>query len=568
MLCTNCGRKFLPSEAFCIDCGAAVEGSGSKSASTKEQSEASHNSGSKSPFMCFFSEADVSFPEERRPQTSEICLVLTNTELLRRQLSESFEDLESCIRLLVNSSFQQETRYLLLDLADTNLGLLGGSHDWREVVEILGRAAEKIKSRLAQPLQSIFIIGDQTIVPMALHGNPLGRDVDVESDYCYSCLSADDPWQNLVEPILAVGRLPAGETSGAELALSYFRLRLALAHPTKSAHDSFGVGAEKWSGASKAAFGLFNGRSLHFAPPVSSEKVHKKIGPEVDLLYFNLHGSDERDVAGWYGESKGGEYVEALTPASLGSLAVANVVGVEACYGAKFCNLPRETSCLLSALSNKTIAFMGASRIAYGPPEPPIGLADIMVGHFLANIANGNTAGEAHRTARLDLFEQAGDDGHARLTVLEFNLFGDPTYRAFVPGAGFEKTIDSNAAPKPKVASTLSPAAQLRQSIQNSAAASRSQMSKSIRRVDLATEISEEVRRNLTQCSRVAFQYLQTNFPEFSTCEVSTALLQIANSKKVIQNYSLPGPTRGLAKGLSLCQDFSKGDIEAVFSTK
>jgi len=328
------------------------------------------------------------------------------------------------------------------------------------------------------------------------------------------------------------------------------------------------VGAEKWSGASKATFGLFKGRSLHFAPPISSEKVHKKIGPEVDLLYFNLHGSDERDIAGWYGESKGGEYVEALTPASLGSLAVANVVGVEACYGARFCNLPKDTSCLLSALNNKTLAFMGASRIAYGPPEPPIGLADVMVGHFLANIATGNTVGEAHRAARMDLFEQAGDDGHARLTVLEFNLFGDPTYRAFMPGAGFEKTIAPNAAPKPKVPSTLSPAAQLRQSIQNSAAASRSQMSKSIRRIDLATEISEEVRRNLTQCTRVASQYLQTNFPEFSACEVSTALLQIADSKKVIQNYTLPAPARGFVKGISLCQDFSKGDIEAVFSTK
>jgi hypothetical protein len=497
-----------------------------------------------------------------------MCLVLTNTELLRRQLSQSFDDLESCIRLLVNSSFQQATRYLLLDLADTNLGLLRGSHDWREVVEILRRAAEKIQSRLGQPLQSIFIVGDQTIVPMALHGNPLGRDEDVDSDYCYSCLSTDDPWQHLAEPILAVGRLPVGETSGAEVALSYFSLRLALGHPTKSAHDSFGVGAEKWSGASKATFSLFNGRSLHFAPPVSSEKVHKKIGPEVDLLYFNLHGSDERDVAGWYGESKGGEYVEALTPASLGSLAVANVVGVEACYGARFCNLPRDTSCLLSALSNKTLAFMGASRIAYGPPEPPIGLADVMVGHFLANIATGNSAGEAHRAARLDLFEQAGDDGHARLTMLEFNLFGDPTYRAFTPGAGFEKTTVVNAAPKLKLASTLSPAAQLRQNIQNSAAASRSQMSKSIRRVDLAAEISEEVRRHLMQCSQVSSQYLQSNFPEFSTSEVSTALVQIADSKKVIHNYSLPGPTRGFAKGISLCQDFSKGDIEAVYLTK
>lgn len=568
MFCTNCGRKFLPSEAFCTDCGASTGSSSSKVASAKEQPEASRDSDSKSPFMCFFSEADVSFPEESRPQPSEACVVLTNTELLRRQLGQSFDDLESCIRLLVNSSFQQATRYLLLDLADTNLGLLGGSHDWREVVEILRRAAEKIQSRLGQPLQSVFIIGDQTIVPMALHGNPLGRDVDVDSDYCYSCLSTDDPWQNLAEPILAVGRLPVGETSGAEVALSYFRLRLALGRPTKSAHDSFGVGAEKWSGASKAAFGLFNGRSLHFAPPVSSDKVHKKIGPEVDLLYFNLHGSDERDIAGWYGESKGGEYVEALTPASLGSLAVANVVGVEACYGARFCNLPKDTSCLLSALDNKTLAFMGASRIAYGPPEPPIGLADVMVGHFLANIVTGNTVGEAHRAARLDLFEQAGDDGHARLTVLEFNLFGDPTYRAFMPSAGFEKTTVVNAEPKPKVASSLSPAAQLRQNIQNSAAASRSQMSKSIRRIDLATEISEEVRRNLAQCSRVAFQYLQTNFPEFSACEVSTALLQIADSKKVIHNYTLPAPVRGFARGISLCQDLSKGDIEAVFSTK
>jgi hypothetical protein len=252
----------------------------------------------------------------------------------------------------------------------------------------------------------------------------------------------------------------------------------------------------------------------------------------------------------------------------LSALTTANIIGVEACYGAKFIDLTENKSCLLSALAAKTIALMGASRIAYGPPDPPIGLADVMVGHFLASVANGKTVGESHRAARLELFSEACDDAHARLTVLEFNLFGDPTYRAFAPNTETKNAITGKCDARLKHTSPLSPASLLRQSIQNSVDASRSQMTKPIRSVDLATEISAEARHNLMQCTEIAARYLQNNFPNYSPSESAAYILQIGDSRKIIHNYSSPIKTKGFVKGISLRQDFNNTDIEAVFLTK
>jgi len=110
------------------------------------------------------------------------------------------------------------------------------------------------------------------------------------------------------------------------------------------------------------------------------------------------------------------------------------MVGVEACYGARFIGHAPEKSALLSALGHRTVAFVGSSRIAYGPPDPPEAYADLVIRDFLKAARSGLPTGEALSQGHLSVLGQdLGDPDLIVKTVLEFNLFGDPLVR--LPGA-------------------------------------------------------------------------------------------------------------------------------------
>jgi hypothetical protein len=120
----------------------------------------------------------------------------------------------------------------------------------------------------------------------------------------------------------------------------------------------------------------------------------------------------------------------AFNPTAIAQNKSLNVVGVEACYGARFIGLSREESILLSALAAKTIAFVGSSRIAWGPSSPPMNLADVVIHDFLALLQQGVVAGEAFLKARKNAYLNSveKDPLTSLLTMMEFNLFGDPLF--------------------------------------------------------------------------------------------------------------------------------------------
>ncbi|MDB4797401.1 hypothetical protein OAG94_02440, partial [bacterium] len=130
----------------------------------------------------------------------------------------------------------------------------------------------------------------------------------------------------------------------------------------------------------------------------------------------------------WFGQ-EGAEYPPVVSPKNFETIKVINVVAVEACYGARFIDLPIEESILLTSLLNKTVAFSGSSRIALGPSVPPIGLADIIANDFLIGVKDNDTTGEAFVNSRLTVLECELLDPAGILTVVEFNLFGDPSLR-------------------------------------------------------------------------------------------------------------------------------------------
>lgn len=90
---------------------------------------------------------------------------------------------------------------------------------------------------------------------------------------------------------------------------------------------------------------------------------------------------------------------------------------------------------MLASLFTNTLAFVGSSRVAWGAVDdassPQSGVsvsyADIIAGYFISAILQGYTVAEALFIARSAVLQgTVPGDPHAALTVVEFNLFGDP----------------------------------------------------------------------------------------------------------------------------------------------
>ena len=550
--CTKCGTRFYGAMSFCTNCGALRQAV----AQSVEAAVLPPATGSKDPAdlnslgMRFF--ADESAPLQAHHRISEVCLVFTNRSRLRHLLGSEYLALEARIARLVNSPRSSLT-YFLLDSADNYLGS-AAEDEWTSHVKLLQRATETLSRRLGAAMVSVFIIGDEQVIPMPCLENLVGPDDDVDTDYPYASMAVENPWEVMESASVLVGRLPVGSACGSEIAVKYLD-SLAVAAGGSAPLATFGIGAEKWQGASRAAFSLFSDEKLHVSPPVSVGNLDSTLRGDPDLLYFNLHGSNEPHEPGWFGESLEGQYPVAIRPEHFARMQRANIVGVEACYGAKFSGLSPAGSSLLQALGSGTLGFVGSSRIAFGPPEPPIKLADVVIGHFLKNVSHGESLGRSHMNARNDLWHAIEEDAHSRLTILEFNFFGDPN---FVPYSG-RKSVPSPQSPTP----AMSAANRLIQSIQAQTGTSRDRISKIIRKLRPEEMISADIQRGLELC-RQAVQSARIPLPQgMRRPDPTVTITEVGGKKSLVLNYKVKsGP---VPVGCCVVQDFSTFQIKKIY---
>ncbi len=550
--CINCGSRFSGVVNFCTSCGAPRPGvvADARVAVVPGPKGSKDLADLNSLEMRFFTQESIPVKDHHRK--GDVCLVFTNLSRLRLYLGAEYVNLESRIARLVNSP-HPGVNYLLLDCSNSYLGS-PGEDDWANHVTLLRSATEAVQRRLGTSVVSVFIIGDEEVVPMPCFQNLVGPDDDVDTDYPYASMSADNPWEAMEPASMLVGRLPAGSACGGEMALKYLD-GLALTAGGSGPRAAYGIGAEKWQGASRAAFSLFSNDELHVSPPVSVGNLDSTLSGQPDLLYFNLHGSNEPDEPGWFGESLDGQYPVAIRPEHFARMRRANIVGVEACYGAKFAGLSPDESSLLRALGSGTLGFVGSSRIAFGPPEPPINLADVVIGHFLKNVSRGESLGRSHMNARHDLWDAIEDDAHSRLTILEFNLFGDPN---FVPYPGRKSTTSPQAA-----AAGMSAANRLVQSIRAQAETSRRRISKIIRKLRPEEMVSAEVQRGLQRC-RQAVESARIPLPQgMPRPEPAVTVTEVGGKRSLVLNYEVKsGPVHA---GCSVVQDFSTSQIKGIY---
>lgn len=371
------------------------------------------------------------------PRNTTDCLIVFNGKARAEHWGEAeTHDFRASLASYAGRRSQQTSlRYEVLDLARAGLSPSPRFEDSLEALRL---------ATMARKPRYLFIIGGQEDVPMSRFTDLTGHDQDIASDAGYSLLSSNDLGRGMTEgtlrPDLLVGRLPIA-TDGTLRDTQVYLSNVSNCDlwPPPRQRITIGVSCLKWEAASNEVASKLGSESVRTSPSLTDEDLDshlRKSCPE--CLYFNVHGSDSN--AFWVGEGDGisdGHPVVAR-PENFASLNSINVVGTEACYGARFAGLPMKESAVMSALANKTIAFFGSTRIAYGPHEPPNWGADTVVREFLQPLCNsrewtslGPGAGDilARSKSRLrgDLCTRAAEVAVLRKTFLSFNLFGDPT---------------------------------------------------------------------------------------------------------------------------------------------
>lgn len=451
MFCPECGNRIEDQSIhFCPECGTKIE-------------QKNH--------------AEKNTPNHSCPQKTGIHgLIFTNVELLAEKMGIDRQDLTSILDEFIRQKQKYGISYKLVDAGNYTYrknGFWGNTKtvrlkknsplwDYMDILMDVHNNEENTGNAISQYL---FIIGGNDIIPMPCirHYDPNdSNDDSIDTDILYAypygkemitLLENQEAFK--YEQLFFVGRLPFGEDASREDLYDYLERDVYYSNGIPIS-EAYGQCDPHWKKVScRVAEELRNGNHLRnldnylssdyyynrliLSPMITKETISKVFHTQASLYYFNLHGSNERENCGYFGvmlnqEENGGLLV--IEPEHLMTCEVPNIIISEACYGGRFIGLDQYHSMLLASLFTNTLAFVGSSRVAWGafdsasssPSDTPMSHADIITYCFISAILQGYSTAEALFYARSNLLQiTTPGDPHVALTIVEFNLFGDPT---------------------------------------------------------------------------------------------------------------------------------------------
>ncbi|MBN1930525.1 MAG: PPC domain-containing protein [Desulfobacterales bacterium] len=270
-----------------------------------------------------------------------------------------------------------------------------------------------------------FIVGGHDIIPFHVIPNPCGDDGDtvVYSDNPYASRDLD-----LLIPERALTRMPDDASTDGNFFIHL--LEQVVQRTQVQSNQTFGLSAKVWKGASTRVYQEINPTgTVRLSPPITNGEIESDWIDDKAYYYFNLHGSEETE--NWYGQ-EGTRYPVAFSPQNLNNVSVENaVVCCEACYGANIIHKKADEALSLTFLEKKAACFVGSTKIAYGPSEPPCTEADLIVIKFFERVKEGLPFGVAFLRAKEDFARESIRmkgylDKTEEKTLLEFVIFSDP----------------------------------------------------------------------------------------------------------------------------------------------
>jgi hypothetical protein len=237
-------------------------------------------------------------------------------------------------------------------------------------------------------------------------------------------------------PERALGRLP--DDSSREPGFFLSVLETAANRAREAGRSAFGLTANVWVRASENVYDpVKSDEDLTVSPPVRESTFEAGWIDKKVYHYFNLHGGE--DTASWYGQQGVDQpMIAAYKPKNLDGADVRNaIICSEACYGANIIGKGVRDAISLTYLEKKAACFVGSTKIAYGPEEPPSTEADLLVLKFFERLKEGLTFGDAFMKAKQDFARETiaasqGLDGSDQKTLIEFVLYADPSSKVVI----------------------------------------------------------------------------------------------------------------------------------------
>ena len=476
--CFKCGSPLSGGEKFCPKCGQKLV---TASVVTPEQ-----------PVRTVSEAADAVQAEKARRyrKCSRHGIIFTDLSVLSKLFNVSKDELSSLLDKYAELMAVSDIDYCVVDVSDYrfvskaagNKGKKAEFHEdspWWDYQHVLYDILSYEKEKGLPESNYLFIIGGHEVIPVPVIKHYLDdarlHYKDIETDVLYGypygphtqyALETTELYTQ--EMYYLVGRLPIPTDVGVNYLRNYLQnsINICKGLPVKKIYaqcDPHWKELTSWLMSPFNRIGMLPDRSnisRHYSygnvmlgPDVTSEHIHAVMDKDTDLIYLNLHGAWKPNAPAYYGETMDGSSVAEIFPISATAIPDGcNVLVTEACYGGRYVGYKIFQSMMQSALGHKTVIGLASSRTAFGYDGPPGGNADAICGRFTLYLLNGFAAADALNKARADFF---GEDGmlspHDATTLCEFNLFGDPSLRAYAVGEDGMKAagpVVKNIAPK------------------------------------------------------------------------------------------------------------------------
>ena len=450
MFCPECGNRIEDQNIhFCPECGARIE----QESNTEKKT-----------------------PVKPHPQGMSMHgLIFTNLDLLAEKTGTDEQSLMAIFNAFIRQKREYGISYKLVDAGNYTYrksGFWGNSKkvhlkitsplwDYMDILMDVHNGEQAAGDEISQYL---FIIGGSDIIPMPCIHHYIPNDsnddsIDTDMLYAYPygkemITLLENQAAFTYDQLFFVGRLPLGEDASLEDLCGYLERDIDYSNGFPM-NEAYGQCDPHWKKVSSyVANDLLNGNyfrdlsrylspdhyynRLLLSPMVVEGNLQQVFHTNASLYYFNLHGGEGLESRGYAGVMLNKEEygaLPAIEPEHMMTCEEPNIVISEACYGGRFIGLDQHHSMMLASLFTNTLAFVGSSCVAWGAVDdassPQSGVsvsyADIIAGYFISAILQGYTVAEALFIARSAVLQgTVTGDPHAALTVVEFNLFGDP----------------------------------------------------------------------------------------------------------------------------------------------
>lgn len=457
MFCPECGTRIEDTERFCPECGTAVENTAEEVSVSEPCNEPESSKGESRDFIIS-------------------CIILTNIERLAETLDTDKESISELLDQFIEIKKGAGIRYRLADVSNYTYfktGFLGTkkrvslnakSTLWEHTDILLDIHTHEKSKKKEKMSEYLFIIGGNDVIPMPCTKNYVAHNKDnktVDSDILYSFPYGSEMHASLenleifkYDQLFHVGRLPFGKDSTIDDLRDYLQRDIEYTYGIPFT-EAYGQCDPNWKNVSaKVAqesslsdyMRNFDGRvaaefyhrRMILSPMVDINNLNQIFHTEASLYYYNMHGSNALNNPYYHGQDVTDKnyWVAGLSPKYMTMAQQPNIVCTEACYGARFIGLQKSQSMMLSSIFSNTMAFLGSSRVSWGqgdngatsPNAVHVSNADIMALVFINAVLQGYNVGTALFIARNAVYksDQPGNPNTA-LTIVEFNLFGDPT---------------------------------------------------------------------------------------------------------------------------------------------